>query len=708
MQTSSLLVRKRIATLFFIFTLAFLLLGGRLFWVQFVRGAELSELASQNRMRDVPVESKRGIIYDRNGKELSISISSDSIYAIPAEIKRSKKEKEIASQLATILDMDEENLLEKITKNSSFEWVKRQIDPEKAQAIRDLSLAGIGLTEESRRHYPKGSLASHILGISGLDNTGLEGIDFYYNDLVGGTKGRIVIEHDAVGREIPEAVHRYIAPEDGSNLVLTIDETIQYITERELDKAFRERSAKSATAIVMDTDTGEILALATRPNFDPNNFSAFPDQNRRNFAINDAFEPGSTMKIITAAMLLEEGVVNPETKFFCPGYIKVGRESIACANDKAHGDQTFKEVVENSCNVGFVKTGLELGLDKYFSYLYAFGFGKPTGIDLPGEASGILVPKGSAKQIDLGTMSMGQANAVTVIQLISAVSAVANGGKLMHPHILKEVIDSEGNIIKKVEPKIVKQVISQETAKELSLILEGVVSDGTGSNAYVEGYRIAGKTGTAQKIAPGGGYLANEYIASFVGFAPANKPRLSCIVIIDAPQGYPYYGGWVAAPVLREILRDSLRYLEIPIDEIPTEENQVDNRVIVPDIVNLPLNEAIYLIKARGLDPRTNGEGNIVWQQLPRANSRVIPNTQINIYLSPFDAENQFGEVTVPDLEGKSMREVAAILSDLGLHLVPEGFGISYKQIPEAGKMLTKGSNIRVYFQAMGSESQSD
>jgi len=704
MQTTSLLVRKRIAALFFLFTLGFFLLEGRIFWVQLVRGAELSEKALQNRMRDVPVESKRGIIYDRNGQELAISISADSVYAIPAEIRCSGREKEIASKIAAVLDMDEDKIFQRITKSSFFEWVKRQIDPEKSKKLRKMDLPGIYFTEESRRYYPKGTLASHILGISGIDNTGLEGIDKQYNDLVGGTKGRIVIEHDAANRPIPEATHKYISPVDGANLILTIDETIQYIAERELEKVYNERMAKAATVIVMDPSTGEILAMANRPTFDPNNYSDYPAKNRRNFAISNAYEPGSTMKITTSAMALEEHVVNDQSRFYCPGFIKVGKETIRCPNGKKHGSQTFAQIVENSCNVGFVQVGLELGLDNYYKYINAFGFGKPTGIDLPGEAAGILVPKSRAKQIDLATMAMGQANAVTPIQLISAVSAVANDGKLMKPHLVKQIIDNEGKVIKKIEPQVVRKVISPETADKLCLILEGEVINGTGENAYIEGYRAAGKTGTAQKISPTGGYMTNEYIASFIGFAPANDPKLACLVVVDAPQGYPYYGGWVAAPVFRQIMEDSLRYLEVP-EQKTSNDKQTEEKtdqVLVPDVVNLTLSEAISTIKSRGLKVKVSGTGDIVWEQTPKPQTKLNIGSQVIIKLSPFEKGKECGEVTVPDLQGKSMKEVARILADLGLHLLPEGYGLAYEQLPEAGKVVTGGSNIKVKFQPVG------
>lgn len=694
-------VRKRIATLFFLFTLIFFCLTGRIFWVQFVKGAELSEKAMQNRMRDVPVESKRGIIYDRNGNELAISVSADSIYAIPAEVLSSEREKEIAQKLAMVLDMDEDKVYDRITRRSSFEWVKRQVEPEKAQKLRELNLPGIGFTEESRRYYPKGTLASHILGISGVDNTGLEGIDFFYNDLVGGTKGRIVIEHDAGGRPIPEATHKYIPPEDGANIVLTIDETIQYITEREVEKVYKERNPKSVIAIVMDVKTGGILAMTSRPTFDPNNFSDYPDKNRRNIAINDAYEPGSTMKIVTAAIAMQEKVVSSERRFFCPGYIKVGKETIGCSNRTAHGSQTFAEVVANSCNVGFVEIGLDIGIPTFYKYLFDFGFGKRTGIDLPGEAEGILVNQQNAKQIDLATMSMGQANAVTALQILNAVAAVANDGKLMKPYLVKQVIDNEGNIIKSVEPKVIREVISPEVASQLRLILEGVVSDGTGKNAFIEGYRVAGKTGTAQKVSPTGGYMANEYVASFIGFAPADKPQIACVVVVDAPQGYPYYGGWVAAPVFKEIMKDTLRYLEVPMYEAQPnqEESEANNTVVVPDVVNLPLAEAISMIKNRGLDVKVSGTGNIVWQQNPKPHTKITRGSQVIISLSPLDPAQNSGEVTIPDLQGKSMKEVAKILADLGLHLIPEGYGLAYEQLPEAGKVIGVGSTVRVKFQ---------
>lgn len=702
MRSTGLEVRKRIMTLFLLFALVIVALMVRTFWVQVVRGEELAERALRNRMRDVPVRAKRGLILDRNGKELAISISTDSVYAIPPQVKKSRREQEIAHKLAEVLEMDEKTVYARLTKDAGFVWIKRQVDFDKSRILKKMDLPGIGFAEESRRFYPKGKLACHVLGISGVDNVGLDGIDLYYNNLIGGQDGRIVIEYDAVGREIPEATHRYIPPKDGYNVVLTIDETIQYIAERELDKVFSQRRAKSACVIVMDPRNGEILAMASRPNFDPNKYNDYPASYRRNYAVSDAYEPGSTMKILTAAAAMEEGVVKASDRFYCPGFIKVGKERISCAQGQKHGAMSFGQVVEHSCNVGFVTIGLKLGIEKYYQYLKNFGFGEKTGIDLPGEAKGIIVPQSRCKQIDLATMSIGQANAVTALQLVTAASAVANGGVLVQPHLLKEVVDSQGGVVKRFEGKPKHRVISRETASQLRLILEGVVQNGSGRNAFIEGYRVAGKTGTAQKVAPGGGYSHNEYVASFLGFAPADEPRLACIVVVDSPQGYPYYGGWVAAPVFKEIMKDSLRYLEVPINEFPREEQkgkEQAKRVLVPDLVNLSPQEAMWALKKADLTAEIKGKGDMVWQQVPKAYTEVKPKTRVIIYLSPVPAADREGEVTVPQLEGKTMKQVAKLLSELGLYMRAEGYGLAYKQEPEAGTKVKKATVIKVYFQ---------
>ncbi|MGE5371784.1 MAG: stage V sporulation protein D [Solirubrobacterales bacterium] len=709
MKTTSLEVRKRIATLFFLFIFALLALAVRFSWVQLVQGESLAKMALDNRMRDIVVPAKRGILFDRNGHELAISISTDSIYANPADIRKSHRGREIAQKMASVLGMDEEKLYQRITRQASFVWVKRQIEFKQARKLKKMDLPGIGFSEESRRFYPKGLLACHILGFSGIDNVGLDGLDLYYNKEVGGVNGRIVIEHDGIGREIPEATHRYIPPRDGYNLILTIDETIQYVVERELDKVMASRKPKGAFAIVMDSATGEVLALANRPGFDPNQYGKYTMEDRRNRAVSDVFEPGSTMKILTASAAMEEGAVHVHDRFFCPGYIKVGIETIKCAHSKAHGAIDFGTAVAESCNVSFVQVGLKLGIDPYYRYLKAFGFGEKTGIDLPGEARGILIPKARVKQIDLATMSMGQANAVTAVQLTSTCAAIANNGLWLKPHLVREIRDAHGKTIRKIGQGEGRQVISRQTAAELRKVLEKVVEEGSGKNTYIEGYKIAGKTGTAQKIAPNGGYLQDQYVASFLGFAPADKPRLVCMVVVDSPQGYPYYGGQVAAPVFREIMRDSLRYLEVPMSDMPVgqPENQQPvpiapkNRTLVPDVVNLTPREAILLIQRVGLKAKIEGEGDVVWSQTPRAYTDVQKESTVIANLSAAPAVPNGARVTVPDLRGKSMRDVARILSRLGLHMDAKGYGLVIKQTPAPGEKIQQGATVQVYFQPL-------
>jgi len=696
-------VRKRIIFVFFGAILVFFLLEFRLVWLQLVRGTWYQQQALANRIRRITVEPERGIIYDRCGRELAISIKADAVYAIPAEVKKSGKARFIAQKLASILDLDEEEVYRRITLDQQSVWIKFKLQPEQSQKLRELRLPGIGIIPKPQRFYPKKDLAAHVLGIAGDYNQGLEGVELFYDKELSGIPGRLLIECDAAGREIPEATHKYIPPEQGLSVVLTIDQTIQHITERELEKVVQQWHPKSATIIVMDPNTGEILALANRPAFDPNNYKDYPDSVRRNIAVCNSYEPGSTFKVVTLAAALEEGVVKENEHFYDPGYIKVADRVMHCWNQKGHGDQTLAEVVQNSCNPGFITLGLRLGVDRFYKYLRAFGFGRPLGIDLPGEASGIIMPEEKVTQVDLACMSIGQANAVTPIQLISAIAVVANGGKLMKPYLVKELRNREGKVVKRFKPQVIRQVISAETARKVSQLLEGVVSYGTGRNAYIEGYAVAGKTGTAQKALPGGGYSATEHVASFVGFGPTDDPRLAVLVIVDSPQGYPYYGGTVAAPVFREVMRDALRYLGVPMRYQPGEEESEKDFVVVPSVVNLPVDEAKKILSEAGLQAVCTGEGNLVKSQVPLDGAQVEKGSEVLLDLGGLEIKSD-GEVVVPELKGKSLREVAELLGMLNLFLVPEGApyptGVAVEQNPSAGERVKQGTKIRVKFQA--------
>lgn len=707
MQTTTILMRRRIACLFFGAIIIFCLLLLRLAYLQFVLGNELQIKAEQLRTREVPIAAKRGTIFDCNYKKLAVSISTDSIYALPPEVRYSGKAEEIAKQLSPILEMPEDKLMAKITANRSFEWLKRKVTFESAQKIRELDLPGIKIVEESKRFYPKDTLAAHILGFAGIDNQGLEGIEITRNADLKGVPGNIVVEYDARGQELPQSIHKYNPPVDGLSMVLTIDEAIQYFAERELDKLMVGPSKpKSATIVIMRPKTGEILALANRPTYDSNNYGKFDAQTWRNSAVSNTYEPGSTFKIITTAAALEEGVVTPEDRFYDPGYYEVGGHRIKCwRHYNPHGSQSFREVMQNSCNPGFVEVGLRLenkekGL--FYKYIKAFGFGVKTGIDLPGEASGIMINEKNLIPLNIGTISIGQGISVTPIQLITAVSAVANGGVLMEPQIVRELIDGENKVVQSFAPKPVRRVISEQTAETERDVLESVVAQGTGRKGYIPGYRVGGKSGTAQK-AGAGGYLPGKYVASFIGMAPINDPEIVALVIIDEPQGYPHQGGQIAAPVFKVVVEDTLRYLGVVSQYTYEEEKDgaiktEEKLVSVPEVVNLSPEEATKVLKLEGLKTETVGEGKIVTSQTPAGMAKVKEGSKVILNLGTGDQSLIPGVVTVPDLTGKRIREVAELLGAMGLKLNPEGRGKIVRQEPIPGTKIQVGQEVKAFF----------
>lgn len=530
----------------------------RLGYLQLYKSEWLSENATDQRVRNIPVEPRRGIIYDREGREMAVSSSIESVYAIPAEINDVEH---AAASLAAILDLDENKLAKKLKKRQAFTWVARKITAVQSGEIKKLNFSGIGLTEEGDRSYPNGNLASHVLGFTGVDSQGLDGVELTFDQYLRGKRGSVVLEYDGSGREIPSAMHRYIAPTPGDDLRLTIDLVIQKIVERELDRAMRETGAKAATIVAMQPTTGEILALANRPDYDPNRFSEFAPKTWRNIAISNAFEPGSTFKILTTTAVLGEKVTGLGDGFFDPGFIEVQGRTIHCWKHGGHGSQSFKQVVMNSCNPGFVTVGLRLGADSFYEYFDRFGLGKITGVDLPGEARGIIIPKSKVQPINLGIMAMGQSIAVTPIQLATAVSAAVNGGVHCRPQIAKAVKNKNGEMVAEFSSEKLGQVVPEAVSAEVRGVLESVVAEGTGKNAHIEGYRIGGKTGTAQKVGQGG-YVQGKYIASFVGFAPADRPEIVLLVAIDEPEGL-YYGGQIAAPVFKAVMEDVLQYLKV-------------------------------------------------------------------------------------------------------------------------------------------------
>jgi stage V sporulation protein D (sporulation-specific penicillin-binding protein) len=669
-------------------------LGFRLMYLQFYKSNWLTENAIDQRVRDIPVEAKRGTIFDRNGKELGVSISTESVYAIPAEIVDVE---ETAAKLAAILALDRDKLAAKLKKRQAFTWLKRKVDIETAKAVNKLSLSGIGLTQENQRYYPNDNLAAHILGFTGIDSQGLDGVELTFDSYLKGRSGSIVVEYDARGQEIPSATHRFVKPIEGHNIYLTIDIVIQQIVERELEKVLQDTKAQAATIIAIEPHTGEILALANRPDYNPNRFAEYAPKLWRNIAVSNAYEPGSTFKILTTTAALGEKVVSLNERFFDPGSVEVQGRTIHCWKDGGHGSQTFQEVVENSCNVGFVNVGLRLGADSFYKYFTAFGLGKPTNVDLPGEAKGIVIPKSQVKPINLATMSMGQSIAVTPLQLVTAVAAVANDGQRLRPQIVREVKGKDGEIIRGFTPDIINQVVDTATAQEVKKVLESVVANGTGKNAYIEGFRIAGKTGTAQKVGAGG-YMPGKYVASFVGFAPADNPQIVMVVIIDEPVGL-YYGGQIAAPVFTSIMNDVLQYLKIAPRVAAADASAIqETHIVVPSVINLLVPEAIQELKKAGLSVRIEETGERVADQIPKPGSRIPKDSSVLLYtMTPRYGS---GEITVPDCIGQSLREVADTLAEVGLRIHPVGVGVkATKQDPLPGNKVLPGSEITVFFE---------
>jgi len=543
----------------FLFFFVFLIFCiARLFFIQLFRSNYFVEIAQKQHSLFVELEPRRGTIFDLNLKPQAVNVSVDSLYASVNLIPDKDKE-EIIRQLLPILNVGNVYLRDRLYRKKSFIWLARKLSPSQSEAIKRLNIKGLDFIKESRRSYPNSYLASHIIGFCGLDNKGLEGIELCYDNYLKGTEGWALILRDARQKKL-NFEQKMAVPSDGYNLVLTIDEVIQYITEREIDKAFKVYHAKGASAIVMDPHSGAILAMVNRPTFDLNQYNNIEKDKRRNRSISDLFEPGSVFKIVTASAALEEKKVVEEDKFFCEnGSYRVAGHILH--DHRPHGWLTFREVIEQSSNIGTTKVAQILGPELVYRYVKLFGFGTKSGIDLPGEISGMIKEPRFWSKTSISAIPIGQEVGVTSLQLASAISVIANGGQLMKPYILEEIRDNHGEIIKSFSPVMVRKVISLDTANRVKKILTGVVEEGTGKLAKITGFTAAGKTGTAQKLEPNGAYSHNKFVASFIGFAPAEDPVIAIVVVVDDPRPY-YFGGVVAAPVFKKVAGDVLKYLK--------------------------------------------------------------------------------------------------------------------------------------------------
>lgn len=635
---TSLFVKKidqRMKIVLAIFVALFLVICAKVFYIQVFDYRKLSRLASDLWSRELPIEADRGLILDRNGVVLADNLTTTSLVVIPNQIK--EKDRTI-QELSKILGVSEEEMAKHINKKTSIERVHpegRRLSYEVADAIEALSLDGVYLVKESKRYYPFGNELSHVLGYVGIDNQGLSGLELQYDKYLTGKSGAIQYFSDAKGNKLSLS-DVYVEPQKGMNIQLTIDYNIQKSVERELDNVVDMFDPDMALALVIDPNNGEILAMSSRPDYDPNNYQKYSQEElSRNLPIWASYEPGSTFKIITTSAAVEEKVVDLfKDTFDDSGSVQVENARIKCWKAGGHGHQSFLQVLQNSCNPGFVKMGQLLGKEKLFDYLSKFGFGSKTGIDLNGEGKGIIFPLDKVGPVELATTAFGQGVSVTPIQQLAAVSAVVNGGNLYTPYVVKNILEPEtNNIILQNDKKFVRKTISEETSKIMRYALETVVSNGGGKAAYIDGYRIGGKTGTAQKV-ENGHYLVNNYIMSFVGIVPANDPKAILYIAIDNPKNTALLSSYTTTPIARRILLDIIEALDIPKQEGQIEKDYEWNDSVyyeVPNVVGKSLKEAKELLHHFKIEYTGTGEN--VLEQSPEAGERTPENSTIRLLL---------------------------------------------------------------------------
>lgn len=654
--------RKRLLGAFAFILFIMSVLCFRCGWWQIVKGEELADTAAAQQTRDSLVEAKRGVIYDRNKMELAVSGTAYSVWVRPADLKTAdsanKKEdltSEVISGLSGILEMDDDEVRESVTADQNLIKIESGLSKETADRIRELELTAVELSEDSRRFYPLGSFASHLIGSVSDDNTGLAGIEAYYNRYLTGVSGRRIQNTDVSGNGLSYGFEEYYAAEDGLGVVLTIDEVVQNYVEKAIVSCQKKTQADRVMCLVMDTETAEILAMAVTPEYDPNNpreapteaeqkkLDSMSDKKKveywnkmwRNPLLQDTYEPGSTFKLMTTSIALEEGLTSPSETFYDNGSIDVSGETLKCWSDVPHGKQTLEEAVGNSCNPVFVTLGLRIGKERFYNYMELFGYDSITGIDYPSEATAILQNEDTAGPVDLATMAYGHGIAVTPIQLATAVSAIGNGGVMMKPHLVKELVDSDGKTVRTFEPEEVRQIISKQTSDEVCDIMEYVVSEGGVETAYVEGYRVGGKTGTANKP-KAGGYSEDTY-SSFIGMAPMNDPKVTVLVIVDSPVGIKY-GSQTAAPCAQTIFKNILPYLGIETQYSDDETEKIEkNKTTVPDITGLSYEKAVSALEKAELKYKvqsgdSSGDSFKVKDQYPKAGTKVDKKSTVYIY----------------------------------------------------------------------------
>ena len=715
-----------------IILVGFAVLIYRLVVLQLVEGNKLQQLAINQQLRDTPISAQRGTIYDRNMKPLAQSATVYTVFISPAYIKDDKQRNLIADQLSKILNIDRSKVYAQASKKDYYEVIARKVEKPQADIVRkfisDNNINCVSLAEDSKRYYPFGNFAASVLGFTGVDNQGLTGIEASYDSYLKGVPGRVVAAKNAMGTDMPFAYQQYVDAKNGTNLVLTIDEVVQHFLEKNLSVAVtQDKVGKRGVGIVMDVQTGEILAMATEPDFDPNTpftitdpialaslkgltgaalqkaTSAEQADMWRNKAVSDLYEPGSVFKPITVSSALDEGAVNLTEHFVCNGGWTVAGIRISCWNHAGHGIETVEQGIINSCNPVMMQVAAKLGATNFLKYFTAYGLTQKTGIDLPGEADPIYHPLTGPTglgPVELASSSFGQTFKITPIQMITAFAAVVNGGKLFQPHIVKQMVDSNGNIIKNFDPVVKRQVISQQTSSELCEMLAQVVSIGTGSNAYLEGYRVGGKTGTSEKLdefnAQG---QTTQVIASFMGVAPMDNPRIAVLIMLDEPHAAVNGGGALAAPVVKDILSETLPY--IGVEPVYTADELAKLDIPTPKLLELLPSEADSMVKKLGLKSKIIGTGNIVLSQIPASGASIPRGGTVVIYTDGSEASSK---VEVPNVVGLTAAAANSAITNAGLNIKVQGADVTaagvkaYMQSIDAGSKVEPGTVITVDF----------
>ena len=722
---------KRMLTVFGFILLIFVVLLGRVGWLQFVNGEELKRREYSQSTSSTLISAKRGTIYDSTGKALAISVDVDTISVNPSYIKAKGKDgksdaeatdelkQKMAEKMAEIFELNKDDVYKKLTSSNSVETIVSKVETDKVTKLEEWlkendATAGVNIDADVKRYYPYNNLASNVIGFCGSNNQGLDGIELSYDDVLKGTSGRLTTAIDVTRDAIPDQNEEYIAPENGSNIYLTIDSNVQTIAEKYLKQAVEENNCeRGGNVIIMDPSDGSILAMATYPDYNLNDpytpnewysegWDSLSQQEQtnklysmwRNRAVLDTYEPGSTFKVITASIGLEENVVETDTPndFYCSGHETVADRRINCSNLSGHGSQTLRNALENSCNPALIQLGQRIGVDKFYDYLKAFGLFDKTGVDLPSEGTSSFWAKENVGPVELATMSFGQRFTITPLQLITAISSVANDGVLVTPHVVKQIENSETGTITNVETKEVRQVISEDTADKMKSMMQSVVEEGGGSYAQVKGYSIGGKTGTSE---PNPDRPEDGYVASFVAIAPVENVEVVVLLTLYDPQVSNYYGGSIAAPAVSQILTEVLPYLDIPSND--SVDSSTTETISTPDVVNKTVAEAQKILQEAGLEYNTNASADdIVKEQVPPKGTALTEGGIVKLYAQGNDERVS---QSVPDLKGVTFEQAKIMLKAKNLNIASTGSGIVIAQDPQAGTSVDEGTVINVSLQ---------